>query len=161
MYLLSCQQLIELLGMCQRPQKVRVGPCHPAQEPLLLSKRQHEPGSEPGSLPVHELQVLLLEAAVLLAVGSRVLFQLRHPLLQKDNLGTWERQGSALTLLSTPQSDPRWSSDLAELPERGRLPLEKAVPLFNTSFYTLVSECLLSRSTGPNASLFPFFTTRS
>lgn len=147
--------------MCQRPQKVRVGPCHPAQEPLLLSKRQHEPGSEPGSLPVHELQVLLLEAAVLLAVGSRVLFQLRHPLLQKDNLGTWERQGSACTPLSTPQSDPRWSSDLAVLPERGRLPLEKAVPLFNTSFYTLVSECLLSRSTGPNASLFPFFTTRS
>lgn len=36
--------------------------------------------------PVHELQVFLLEAAVLLAVRSRVLLQLRHSLLQKDHL---------------------------------------------------------------------------
>lgn len=43
-------------------------------------------GTSRALLPVHELQVFLLEAAVLLAVSGRVLLQLRHPLLQKDNL---------------------------------------------------------------------------
>lgn len=48
--------------------------------------------------PVHELQVFLLEAAVLLAVRSRVLLQLRHSLLQKDHLrdGRGEHQPPVL-----------------------------------------------------------------
>ena len=55
-------------------------------------------GTRQAPLPVHELQVLLLEAAVLLAVSGRVLLQLRHPLLQKDNLcdGRGEIQPPAL-----------------------------------------------------------------
>lgn len=43
-------------------------------------------GTSWAPLPVHELQVFLLEAAVLLAISSSVLLQLRHPLLQKDYL---------------------------------------------------------------------------
>lgn len=44
------------------------------------------PGTSRVSSPVDELQVFLLEAAVLLAISSRVLLQLRHPLLQEDHL---------------------------------------------------------------------------
>lgn len=167
MYLLSCQQLIELLGMCQWPQKVHVGPRHPAREPFLLSKRRHEAGSEAGSLPVHELQVLLLEAAVLLAVGSRVLFQLRHPLLQKDNLGNGRGKGQP-----TPCSPPHkatlaagalagartWLSYLNGDGCHWKKPCLCSKHPFTLWFLSV--SCLPSRSTGPNASLFPFFTTR-
>lgn len=50
------------------------------------AKLHFDHGTSPAPLPVHELQVFLLEAAVLLAISSRVLLQLRHPLLQKDYL---------------------------------------------------------------------------
>lgn len=43
-------------------------------------------GTSQAPLPVHELQVFLLEAAVLLTISGCVLLQLRHPLLQKDDL---------------------------------------------------------------------------
>lgn len=75
-----------------------------------------------GALPVYKLQIFLLEAAVLLAVSSCVLLQLRHPLLQEHHL--YERRRGSATLPkpagraapsagATPTASSTWHSSRA------------------------------------------------
>lgn len=61
---------------------------HRGSKGVAGSHADRQPGPRTPSSPVHELEVLLPQPAVLLPAGSRVLLQLRHPFLQEDDLGS-------------------------------------------------------------------------